>query len=289
MRRRSGASPSRASVKPPAIAAATLSGWPSIGAASAISSSLPCGLPCRASDAARPATIAALDDPVPDSSGTSLRMRKARPSSGPSQTSANERTTRFDASQRQRPGALAGDLDLERPRPPLDLDDVAERQRDAEAVVAGAEIRRATPGALTVIRSTTEYGRSVSAGPTGSVDARRWGRPARSRRGHAHDDALAARRARPARARVPRPRTRAAERDRLGARHGCGDGAGHARVRGQAGDQQRAGRSSVAVAETAVADTGRASGVATTTNVRCAALPAASRTSTVTWKLPARE
>jgi hypothetical protein len=45
----------------------------------------------------------------------------------------------------------------------------------------------------------------------------------------------------------------------------------------------------VAVALTAVAETGRASGAATTMNVRCAALPAASWTITVTWNVPARE
>ena len=39
----------------------------------------------------------------------------------------------------------------------------------------------------------------------------------------------------------------------------------------------------------AVALTALASGVATTTNVRCAALPAASWTITVTWNEPARE
>ena len=39
----------------------------------------------------------------------------------------------------------------------------------------------------------------------------------------------------------------------------------------------------------AVAVTARASGVATTTNVRCAALPAASCTMTVTWNEPACE
>ena len=99
MRRTSGASPSSASVNPPAIAAATLSGCPSMGAASAISSSAPCGRPCSARPAASPATIAALDEPVPDCKRTSLCMRNARPSSGPSQTSANERTTRLDSSQ----------------------------------------------------------------------------------------------------------------------------------------------------------------------------------------------
>jgi len=86
MRRRSGRSPSSASVNPPAIAAATLSGCPSSGAARASNSSSPCGLPCRTRAAASPATIAALDEPVPAPSGTAFRIRNASPSSGPSQT-----------------------------------------------------------------------------------------------------------------------------------------------------------------------------------------------------------
>ena len=53
----------------------------------------------------------------------------------------------------QRPGALALDLHLERPGPALDLDHVAQRQRDPEAVVAGPRFAE-DAGALTVMRST---------------------------------------------------------------------------------------------------------------------------------------
>ena len=96
--RTSGCSPSSASVNPPAIAAATLSGCPSIGAASVISASVPCGRPCSASAAASPATIAALDEPGAGLERHLVAHVEREPVEGPSQTWANERTTRFEAS-----------------------------------------------------------------------------------------------------------------------------------------------------------------------------------------------
>ena len=107
MRRSSGRSPSSASVKPPAIAAATLSGCPSSGAASAISSSVPCGWPWSASAAASPATIAALDEPVPACSGTALLHAEREPVERPVPDLRERAHDEVRGVGGQRPGALA--------------------------------------------------------------------------------------------------------------------------------------------------------------------------------------
>ena len=98
IRRASGGSPPSAIVKPPRIAAATLSGCPSISTASGSSVSASIGRPATARPAASPATIAALELPVPEASGTRLTSVKRRPSPVSPLARRNDCTTRLVAS-----------------------------------------------------------------------------------------------------------------------------------------------------------------------------------------------
>ena len=101
MRRTTNPSSPRApATSPPRIAGATLSGWPSIVAASSTSAGSPTGASVTARASTIPATIAADDDPSPRSSGIRLVTSRAMSGTGRSnaaQASRNERHTRLSS------------------------------------------------------------------------------------------------------------------------------------------------------------------------------------------------
>ena len=94
------------------------------------------------SPAASPATIAALELPVPERSGTRFVSVKRRPSPVWPLARRNAWTTRFVASAGRIARALPFEHHLEWACMSLDDDVVPQRQRHAEAVVPRPEIRR---------------------------------------------------------------------------------------------------------------------------------------------------
>ncbi len=125
----------------------------------------------NASPAASPATIAALELPVPERNGTRFVEREAQPVARQAARAPERLHHEVRRVGRQHVGSVAEQHDLERPVDALDHDVVAQRQRDTEAVVAGPEIgRRRRRGDVHAIhrRSMAGGGRSgvCSALPT---------------------------------------------------------------------------------------------------------------------------
>ena len=201
-----------------------------------------------------------------------------------------------------------------RPRPRRTSARRGSRRRDGSvSAPCAADLTSSGPGR----RSTSTTLRSGSATPEAVVAGAEVGRGRR----RADGDALhvgvwsalsrARKRRRPAGAAGPRRRARSRARRRAcprtaRARHERGAAARHAAAerhglragnRGRDACRSRSGSRAGTRSRTrspprrrrTLAETARASGAATTTNVRCAALPAASWTMTVTWKVPARE
>ena len=118
-----------------------LSGCPSIATARRFTSSRSTGRPASASPVARPATIAAADEPQPAASGSSFAISMSRPSPSPPPRIVAHDEVRGVG--RQLVGPLAATAARRAARAAADRGHgQPQGQRDAEAVEPGPEVRR---------------------------------------------------------------------------------------------------------------------------------------------------